>query len=248
MPLFIPLKNHSSDPDRHADGLLAQAPPVGRYDGQNYAADESTGLLGSLIPRGARVLDVGCGPGSVSCLLRDHRQATVVGIEPNAERAAIARARGLEVHVGYLTPELLATLGSFDAVVFADVLEHLADPAAMLRLVRPALRPGCVIVASTPNIAHWSVRLSLLAGNFNYDASGLMDATHLRWFTRRTARELFERAGFSVTALAGSTGQWLPDYQRVPYGLRRRFLPWLVRRLPGLFSCQLIIQARTATL
>ncbi len=235
---------HAHDPDQNSGGMLAHPPDPGRYDGHDYAADESTGLLGALIPTGARVLDVGCGTGSVTQLLRHHRQARMVGVEPNAERLAIARQRGLEVHAGVLTQELLGTLGRFDVILFADVLEHLSDPAAQLRAVAPSLVPGGTVIASVPNIAHWSVRARLLAGRFDYRPSGLMDATHLRWFTRRTVRELFERAGFTVVTLAGSAGQWMEEYRRVPAGLRRRLLPGLARRFPGLFACQLIVQAR----
>ena len=231
------------DPDLNAGGMLAAPPAAGRYDRQTYAPDESTALLGGFVAVGARVLDVGCGTGSVSRLLREHRHARIVGVEPNAERAALCRDRGLEVHTGYLTAELLATLGQFDAIVFADVLEHLADPAAMLRLVRPALKPGGVVVASMPNVAHWTVRAQLLLGRFNYRPSGIMDATHLRWFTFCTARELFERSGFRVDAMAGSAGAWMGEYGRLPSPLRDRLLPRLARHLPGLFACQLIVRA-----
>ena len=236
----------NDDPDQHAGGILAAPPMAGRYDRQDYAAGESTALIGGFIPAGARVLDIGCGTGSVSRLLREHRHATVVGIEPNAERAALCRTRGIEVHTGFLTAELLATLGQFDAVVFADVLEHLADPSAMLRLVRPALKPGGVVVASMPNIAHWTVRARLLLGRFNYSPSGIMDATHLRWFTFQTARELFERSGFVVNAMGGSAGAWMTEYARTPVRVRRRLLPLLARVWPTLFACQVIVRAPLA--
>jgi SAM-dependent methyltransferase len=241
-----PSASAGGDPDINAGGLLHRPPHPGRYDGQNYEPDESTGLLGAFLPLDARVLDVGCGSGSVSQLLREHRRATLVGVEPNPTRAALGRERGLDVRTGFLTADLLATLGSFDAVVFADVLEHLADPAAMLRLVRPALKPGGVVVASMPNMAHWSVRAGLLLGRFNYRESGIMDATHLRWFTYRTVRELFERSGFVVTATGGSAGQWMPEYRRWSPRLRRHLLPRLARGWPALFACQLVVQARVA--
>ena len=234
------------DPDLNADGILARPPAPGRYDGQTYEADESTGLIGSFIPFGARVLDVGCGTGSVSRLIREHRHATLVGIEPNADRAAICRERGIEVHSGYLTSGLLATLGQFDAIVFADVLEHLSDPSAMLRLIRPALKPGGVVVASVPNIANWTVRARLLFGRFNYSESGIMDATHLRWFTQRTVRELFDRSGFVINSMGGSAGKWMHEYRRMPGHMRRQLLPWLTWRFPALFACQLIVRAELA--
>ncbi len=87
----------------------------------------------------------------------------------------------------------------FDAVVLADVLEHLQDPGALLRKVRDLLTPGAVVVASIPNVAHGSLRLALLGGEFRYRDLGLLDETHLRFFTRASIQDLFEEAGYVVT-------------------------------------------------
>ena len=235
------------DPDLNANAMLDRPLDPLRYDAhQNYESDESTGIIGSFVPMGARVLDIGCGPGTVSSLIRDHRNARVVGVEPNPARAAVCRARGIEVHLGFATPELLASLGQFDAIIFADVLEHLVDPAEMLRLVKSALKSDGVIVASVPNVANWTVRLRLLFGRFDFTDSGIMDATHLRWFTHKTLRELFERSGFTVKGMDGSAGKWMKEYQRVPWSVRRRLVPFLTRAFPRLFACQLIICASVA--
>jgi O-antigen biosynthesis protein len=83
-------------------------------------------------------------------------------------------------------------------VLFADVLEHLRDPGAVLRRVRPFLAEGGTVIASIPNVAHASVRLSLLAGEFRYRAQGLLDDSHLRFFTRATIEDLFEENGYAV--------------------------------------------------
>src|SRR6266403_4084354 len=97
-----------------------------RYDGHTDAPQEVARMLADLVPIGSRVLDVGCGTGSVSRIIADTRKAKIIGIEPNACRAAAARARGLEVREGLLTPEVLQLLEPFDVIVFADVLEHVA--------------------------------------------------------------------------------------------------------------------------
>src|SRR5437588_3921214 len=87
---------------------------------------------------------------------------------------------------------------SFDVAVFGDVLEHMSDPLAALRRVRQWLKPDGYVVASLPNIAHGAVRLALLAGRFEYPPEGLLDETHLRFFTHDTIKELFHQAGFVV--------------------------------------------------
>ena len=151
-----------------------------------------------MIPSGARVLDVGCGTGSVSRLIIDACQCTVFGIEPDADRAAAASANGIEVVGAQLTEELIPQLGLFDVVLFADVLEHLVDPFETLRLAQKFLRVGGAIVASLPNVAHWTVRLNLLRGRFDYQPVGIMDATHLRWFTLRSLHRLFTQADYRI--------------------------------------------------
>jgi SAM-dependent methyltransferase len=87
-------------------------------------------------------------------------------------------------------------VGSFEVVVFGDVLEHLRDPLSVLRGARGLLRPGGYVVISTPNIAHGDVRLALLSGRFNYSKVGILDDTHLRFFTRDSLVSFLNDAGF----------------------------------------------------
>jgi methionine biosynthesis protein MetW len=220
-----------------------------RYDWHADEPQEVARMLAELVPVGSRVLDVGCGTGSVSRIIADTRNATIVGIEPNSRRAAAARARGLEVYEGPLTPEVLELLEPFDVIVFADVLEHVADPGTLLQLARRALLPHGRVIASVPNVAHWSVRVDLLRGRFKYEPVGIRDSTHLRWFTAETVRSLFELNGLRVISLQHTAGVNLPDYETrrpwrwIPRGRRDPIIRALARRLPLLFGCQHIIHA-----
>jgi SAM-dependent methyltransferase len=168
--------------------------------------DETPGsthnLVLELVEPGSRVLEFGCSTGYMSKALRDRLGATVVGVELNAEAAEQAKPYLERVLVGDAEElDLEAELGGerFDAILFADVLEHLRDPAALLRRVRPFLAEGGTVVASIPNIAHASVRLSLLGGSWRYREQGLLDETHLRFFTREGIEDLFEGSGYVVT-------------------------------------------------
>ena len=201
-----------------------------------------------MIPSGARVLDVGCGTGSVSRLIIDACHCTVFGIEPDADRAAAASANGIEVVGAQLTEELIPQLGLFDVVLFADVLEHLVDPFETLRLAQKFLRVGGAIVASLPNIAHWTVRLNLLRGRFDYQPVGIMDATHLRWFTLRSLHRLFTQADYRIVETKASAGMWMqvyqvPPWQWIPRRVLRKVLHGAARAWPTLFGCQYVIRA-----
>jgi len=154
-----------------------------------------------LVPPGARVLEFGCATGYMSRVLRDQKRCEVTGIEISPTAAEQAAAFCKRVIVGDAEAlDLSRELGgeTFDAVLFADVLEHLRDPGGLLGRVRPFVAEGGTVIASIPNVAHGSVRLALLAGDFRYRPLGLLDDTHLRFFTRATIEDLFETSGYIV--------------------------------------------------
>jgi 2-polyprenyl-3-methyl-5-hydroxy-6-metoxy-1,4-benzoquinol methylase len=147
---------------------------------------------------GGRVLDVGCSSGYLAEPL-SRRGNTVVGLELDPEAAREAERWCERVLVGSVeTMELPFEPASFDAVVCGDVVEHLRDPGAALARLRPLLRSGGRLVVSTPNVANWAVRLSLLAGRWQYTDRGILDRTHTHLFTRRTLVDTIERAGYQV--------------------------------------------------
>jgi glycosyltransferase involved in cell wall biosynthesis/SAM-dependent methyltransferase len=157
--------------------------------------------IARLVGRGRLVLDVGCAHGYLAEALRA-QDCHVIGIEIDPEDAARARTHCEQVVVRDVEePGWLDELRErhFDVIVFADVLEHLRNPARVLREVRGLLKPGSgYIVASVPNVAHTSVRLELLLGSFRSEPVGILDATHLHFYTRDTLDELLASCGFAV--------------------------------------------------
>jgi len=145
-----------------------------------------------------RVLDVGCSSGYLAAPLAA-RGKTIVGIELDPHAAREAERFCERVLVGDVeSMELPLEPASFDAVLCGDVVEHLRDPVATLARLRPFLRPGGRLVVSTPNVANWAIRLSLLAGRWRYTDRGILDRSHTHLFTRATLREALERAGYRV--------------------------------------------------
>jgi methionine biosynthesis protein MetW len=236
-------------PDQNSTGFLVSAPKAGRYENVSRDPDSVGMKLCKFIPLKSRILDVGCGTGSVSEVVGEQRQASIIGVEPDAERASTARARGLTVYHGFLTEDFIKAHEPFDIILFADVLEHLPDPAGIVQIAKQGLKKGGSVVASVPNVAHWFVRTELLGGNFNYQDCGIMDATHLRWFTEATFRSFWERLGFSVTGFDYTVNIDLPDYRsKRPWrwlrpDMRKKVVSRLVKIAPNLFGCQLVVQA-----
>lgn len=151
----------------------------------------------------AAILELGCGNGATGALaLEQGKCATYVGIEMFEPAALEARQMLSSVHIGNIdTLDLPYAPGSFDALICSEVLEHLVDPEAALRKLVVLLKPGGLVYASSPNIAHWRIVLDLIRGRFDYGDFGIMDRTHLRWFTPSSFRTLFETCGVEVTRL-----------------------------------------------
>jgi 2-polyprenyl-3-methyl-5-hydroxy-6-metoxy-1,4-benzoquinol methylase len=156
-------------------------------------------LVLAAVPDGVRVLDVGCAAGYLGAALTE-RGCTVVGVEMDPRDAASARVGYELVIEGDVEDPATVTQLPRDmqVVIFADILEHLRDPWSVLRASRDLLAPGGRVIVSLPNIAHWTARRALLRGDFTYSDFGLFDRTHLRFFTRDSARRLALDAGFEI--------------------------------------------------
>lgn len=168
-------------------------PMIGAYP--DYANPD----LLTAIPLGARtVIDVGCGGGALgAAFLRRNPSARMLGVDIDPESVAAAQTRLSEaavcdVQTGPFPFDLPAGI---DCLIYGDLLEHLADPWAVLARHVEQLNPDGTVLVCFPNVEHWSIAYRLLSGNFDYDADGLLDRTHLRWFTPRTMANALDKAG-----------------------------------------------------
>lgn len=172
-------------------------------------AGERADLWPYIPPGTGRVLDVGCATGQVGAALRAQGRAhEVVGLELSAQAAAQARERLDHVVEGDVeTTAVPYPEGYFDLILYADVLEHTRNPWSLVSAQRRWLRPGGRVVASLPNIGHYSTLLMLLRQQWRYQDMGIMDYTHLRFFTRTGVRELFRQAGYAEVRLYRRGGE-----------------------------------------
>lgn len=197
------------------------------------------------LPAGLRLLDLGAAGGHLGRAVRD-RCAFLAGVEPDPALPASAR----EGYDDWRATDALAAGAwnqPFDAVVCADVLEHLPRPEALLHLIRGWLREGGTLLVSVPNVANVTVRAALASGRFPYADRGILDRTHLRFYTRRTASELLAAAGFAPRSVAATAMPYelgLPFLARAPWrGPVRAFASGSARVWPTLFGYQFVIES-----
>ena len=208
--------------------------------------DEAHSKVLALVPPASRVLEVGAATGYMTEALRA-KGCEVTALEPNPDAVAAARSRGIDVRCAFLR-DVRDEIGTFDCVLLVDVLEHVYDAQEILRDCRSVLRPHGNIVVSVPNVAHWSIRWNLLRGRFEYTKTGLMDDTHVKFYTSRTLEALVNSVGLRVRHRDHTLG--LYSYPQVPRSIdqvvnvswhRRKLVRWLVRQRPALFGFQHVL-------
>ena len=145
------------------------------------------------------VLDIGCARGLFGDLLKKKQKCSVTGVDADSALLAIAGERLDKIMHGDIE-EILAAgkLGIYDCVLCGDVIEHLSNPWKVLKELRKHMSQGGRVIASTPNINNWAIIHDMLGGRWDYVPFSILSGTHIRFFTRQTATELFERAGYRV--------------------------------------------------
>lgn len=190
------------------------------------------------------VLDIGCATGFIGEYLRKKKECEVFGIDIRKEEIQVAKKRlqkaiVIDIEKKDSVKKILKETRNkkFDVILATSVIEHLKEYNNALSHMKFLLKPGGIIVASTPNIAHWSMRLELLKGKFNYSEYGILDNTHLHFFTVQTFKEYFEKNGLKVGKIFYDTvGGGFPRISR-----------FLGKFLPNLFAYQILIVARKPT-
>jgi SAM-dependent methyltransferase len=159
-------------------------------------------LLALMPPRARHVVEVGCMHGALAEAVRAANPAVrYTGIDIDPDYASVAASRcdlALAGDIEAFDEAAFGALFPSDCWVFGDCLEHLRDPWRVVRAIRERIDAGGCLVACIPNGQHWSVQMRLASGLFRYEDSGLLDRTHVRWFTRITMIEMFVQAGWRI--------------------------------------------------
>lgn len=182
-----------------------------------------------------RVLEIGCATGATGkALLETGKARWVTGIEYVPEYGEVAQTVLNEVYIGNIEAmRFPLNTKRFDCFIFGDVLEHISDPWGVLKRLRPFLNDDGIAVASIPNVKHWPVISDLIfRDDWQYVESGVLDVTHLRFFTRKTAARLFQESGYSVQNITPYfNGRRYSIPNKLTFGLFAGFLAqrWLMR-------------------
>jgi 2-polyprenyl-3-methyl-5-hydroxy-6-metoxy-1,4-benzoquinol methylase len=168
-----------------------------------YDDKPRTELMEMITENPQRVFEIGCGTGATGYALKQKFQnIEFVGLEPDEKAAQIAKNRLDRIIVSDVEKEHLDTWGlkkeHFDLIICADVLEHLHDPWKTLFMLRNYLKPEGKIIASIPNIQYIKIIINLLNGHWSYQKNGLLDATHLRFFTLHEIKKMFRGSGYRI--------------------------------------------------
>jgi SAM-dependent methyltransferase len=211
-----------------------------------YHGESSAAVLRRIPADAVRILDVGCGSGGNARVL-SARGMSIDGITRSAQEIEKAQVFCINIYAHDLETGLppLPAHQLYDAVICSHVLEHIVEPEALLTAIRAHLVPSGVLIVALPNLMFWKSRIRLMFGDFDYTESGLMDRTHVRWYSFASARRLLERHGFSVIEAVAEGG--------LPLGPLRRIVPkWLLARAdrvacklaPGFLGYEMLYVAR----
>lgn len=214
-----------------------------------------------LIPKSSRVLEIGSSSGFMTKYLQNVLSCKVVSVEISPELAHKSKREGNEVVCGdFLDDEVQSYLKQyekFDVILASQVLEHIVDTSSFFIRSKSLLRSGGYLIVSTANIAHWSSRLRLLMGKWEYEEYGLFDREHVRFFTPASLRNVFTKHGFSVDKLDYNIVDFSPFPFHPKYGFLNMYsilskIPLLVpvlsllykRLCPDFFAYQFVIRGK----
>jgi ubiquinone/menaquinone biosynthesis C-methylase UbiE len=173
---------------------------------QTPATDIFNQTIFDLLPSDLhKVLEVGTGSGALACAYKEiNKSVEYVGVEIDDAYKELSLRYCDRIYLeNFESPstDLVNEINDADVLIFSDVLEHMYDPWKVIEFLYANVKLGSRVIASIPNIQHWSIQARLLNGEFEYTETGLLDRTHIRFFTRKTMIQLFENNGFVINSI-----------------------------------------------
>lgn len=202
----------------HGSPRAARVSGAYAHDVSSYFASDRSDILDLIPPSCQRFLDVGGGEGNFLKLIKSSRGGETHLVEMDSEAAGLARQDDRADHVAVMDFLAYESSLTFDCISFLDMLEHVPFPERYLAHTLSLLSVRGVVIASIPNVGHWSVVADLLEGRWDYVPTGIHCVTHLRFFTLKTIEDLFDRAGFKIerieSVLVPCPPRWVTQWQQ----------------------------------
>jgi SAM-dependent methyltransferase len=227
---------------------MSELPPFERYQYKPFIGSSHLWALEQLkeCAPTSQILDIGSGSGAIGQELKNSGFLNLSAVEIDEE----TRAHTKHIY-SVIAPTLADFVGQrFNAILLLDIIEHLSNPVDFLKAVTSVCAPGALLFISVPNIAHWSIRLMLLCGYFEYMERGPLDKTHLHFFTQRHLKNCIESVpGFSIIDWNSSivplelmTPKWIHNHNlfKTASTLRQR----VAKQLPGISAYQLLVKVK----
>jgi SAM-dependent methyltransferase len=152
------------------------------------------------VPKGSRVLEIGCGDGRLANILSIRKSCKVYCVDKDPVLANIAKKKCVEIHnIDIESSDLPFECGFFEVIIIESVLEHLKEPMLVLKTLNRFLAEKGVLIYSVPSIVNWHSRFTIFFGKFNYADRGVFDKTHLRFYDLKSAKKLAVDSGYRIT-------------------------------------------------
>lgn len=183
-----------------------------KYSDEPWVKHDAKEVVFSSVTPNTKVLDLGCWTGLLGEKLKKEKNCFVIGVDINEKALELAKKRLDKVFLADLDNwDIKNGLPNFDYITATDVLEHLKNPEGLLLKVKKYLKDEGRLIISVPNIAFWTIRLKHLLGNFDYENTGILDNTHLRFFTKKTATQMLENCGYIIEKFYFTGTKFLPE-------------------------------------
>ena len=199
-----------------------------KFNPKNLKSDSVDRLSTSFVPRNSKILELGCATGFMSQYFRKVLGCQIIGVDIDSQSKPTI--------VGDLdkksTWKQIKAKKPYDLVFASAVIEHLKEPEIILQSIKQVLKPQGDLIITTPNVAHWRTRWNLLLGKWNYTDYGILDRTHLKFFTYNTFQQLIKNAGFKIKAIKLDPAGGI------------KYFNFIAKYFPNFYAHQVVIYAK----
>lgn len=226
-----------------------------KFDTENEDKNTTLYITSEMIENNSHILEVGCSTGYFSMHLMEDKNCKLFALDICEQSVRIAKEKGINAILADVENSEFETAirnyvkenGKFDYIIANDVIEHLKSPEGFLQKIKEFLKEDGNVIISVPNIAYILIRLQLLFGNFNYTQTGILDNTHLKFFTIKSLKNLIKDTGYEITELK-NVYRW--HLRRILKGtesiglLKKHLHPLLKKCFDGLYAYQIVAKVK----